>query len=140
MSKFQSDLKLGQQYEKEALKLFEYDSYKISEGCFKDYDLLITTKDKKKLKVEVKADKMAKRTGNIAIEYECNNVPSGITTTRANIWIHYLVDDNKYLYFKVKELKKLIKNAKSVRGGDGCRSRMYLLKVSELNDYIKTCN
>ena len=80
--KFMRDLARGHIYEKRSLLYLDYDEYKFMEGYHKEYDLEIT-KDNKKIKVEVKSDKQASHTGNLAIEYECNNKPSGITSSTA---------------------------------------------------------
>ena len=42
-------------------------------------------------KIEVKTERdWWKKTGNIAIEYECNGKPSGIDKTESDFWIHIL--------------------------------------------------
>ena len=94
--------------------------------------------DAKKTKVEIKTERdWWFKTGNIAIEVECNGKPSGIMATKADYWIHILADGNKdycILIFDtpiVKRLaKKYIKNIKS--GGDGWRSRFVLVPLSEI--------
>jgi hypothetical protein len=99
---------------------------------------IVSILDAKKTKVEVKTERdWWFKTGNIAIEVECNGKPSGIMATKADYWIHILADGNKdycRLIFDtpiVKRLaKKYIKNIKS--GGDGWRSRFVLVPLSEI--------
>ena len=99
---------------------------------------IVSILDAKKTKVEVKTERdWWFKTGNIAIEVECNGKPSGIMATKADYWIHILADGDKdycRLIFDtpiVKRLaKKYIKNIKS--GGDGWRSRFVLVPLSEI--------
>ena len=64
-------------------------------------------------KIEVKSERdVWKRTGNIAIEYECYGKPSGINATEADYWFHNLcVGEDVYatLVFKTENLKKIIR-------------------------------
>ena len=59
-------------------------------GYFPYYDIEIT-KDNVVTTYEVKADRQAHTTGNIAIEFEYNNKPSGISVTRADYYAYYVV-------------------------------------------------
>ena len=92
--------------------------------------------------IEVKTERdIWKNTGNIAIEIRCNSVPSGISTTGSNIWIHLLSYKDKIeggFIFAVDELKKKIKKlleekkARIVMGGDFDASQMVLIPIKEL--------
>ena len=95
-------------------------------------------------KIEVKSERdVWKRTGNIAIEYECYGKPSGINATEADYWFHNLcVGEDVYatLVFKTENLKKIIGSLErkvSVNGGDHNASRMYLISLQKLFD-LKT--
>jgi|TARA_A100001201_G_scaffold143356_2_gene144651 hypothetical protein len=95
-------------------------------------------------KIEVKSERdVWKRTGNIAIEYECYGKPSGINATEADYWFHNLcVGEDIYatLIFKTENLKKIIDSLErkvSVNGGDHNASRMYLISLQKLFD-VKT--
>jgi hypothetical protein len=89
-------------------------------------------------KIEVKTEKDKwKTTGNIVIEYESRNKPSGIVTTDADYWLHNLaMGDDIVLSFlvKVSTLRKYIAKHKprSVRGGDDMTSKLYLIKLTDL--------
>ena len=84
-------------------------------------------------------------TGNIAIEYECWNKPSGINATESDYWFHNLcVGDNEYctLVFKTDVLRTIVKKLdtfKTVSGGDNKASKMYLVNLQKLfsSDVIK---
>ena len=97
-------------------------------------------------KVEVKSERdIWQNTGNICIEYECWNKPSGIRATESDYWFHNLcIGDEEYctLVFKTDTLKKIVDKLdtfKTVSGGDGNASRMYLVNLHKLfsTDVIK---
>ena len=138
VQKFNEQLNQGQKYERKCLEYLEYDTVKHMEGCFKPYDL-ITTKDGKETKIEVKSDRQASRTGNLAIEFECNNKPSGITSTEADYWIYFIVHrerDECYI-IPIEKLRELVKTCPKVRGGDGMRSRMFLLNKEKVKLFLR---
>lgn len=135
-NKFKKDLAQGKKYELESLNYLDYDTYEMKEGYFKEYDLIIT-KDNVDTKIEVKSDRQASFTGNMAIEYECNNKPSGLTSTTADYWLYFVVHKDKDECYKIPtdELKELVKDCRKVRGGDDYKSRMYLLKINNCGKY-----
>ena len=88
-SKFDIDLKYGQEREKKVVSLLD--------------------QDKNKLEVKTERDWWAK-TGNIAIEVECWGKPSGLSKTEADYWVHILSigkEDYCKLIFEVPKLKKI---------------------------------
>lgn len=97
-------------------------------------------------KIEVKSERdMWQRTGNIAIEYESWNKPSGINATESDYWFHNLcIGENEYctLVFKTDVLRKIVDKLdyfKTVAGGDHKASKMYLVNIQKLfsSDVIK---
>jgi len=99
-----------------------------------------------KAKIEVKSERdIWQKSGNIAIEYENWSKPSGIMATESDYWFHNLcVGEDEYctLVFKTSTLKKIVSKLdhfKSVAGGDGNASRMYLVNLKKLfsTDVIK---
>jgi hypothetical protein len=149
---FISDLKLGQKYEQKLLELIPYDTYthKVGyskkkdikeDGFNKNYDLTIV-KDNIITKYEVKSDRRAINTLNIAIEFECRNKPSGIMTTESDIYAYFIIKPNELfdLYLiPVEDLKNMItekKYKRLVKGGDGYLSKMYLMNLSNFQQYL----
>ena len=67
-------------------------------------------------KVEIKTERAWwRKTGNIAIEYEYRDKPSGIDKTESKWWFHILELDKKehcMLVFRVSRLKKIVKKYK----------------------------
>ena len=115
-SKFDIDLKYGQDRENRIEKI-------LKEG---------------KLEVKTERDWWFK-TGNIAIEVECNGKPSGITATKSDYWVHILANGDKdycRLIFDVSTVKRLVKKYinKIKNGGDGFRSRFVLVPLAEIFD------
>ena len=97
-------------------------------------------------KIEVKSERgMWMKTGNIAVEYESWNKPSGIRATESDYWFHNLcVGDNEIctLVFKTDVLKTIVDKLdyfKTVSGGDNNASKMYLVNLQKLfsSDVIK---
>jgi hypothetical protein len=135
---FIQDLKLGHEYERKCLQYLDYDEIH-HEPHIKTatYDLIIT-KDNIPYKIEVKCDRLSCKTGNIVIEYECREKPSGIETTTADFWVYVIINkecDDEYYKIPVETLKELVKNSRKIRGGDGWKSRMYLLKKDLIQNF-----
>lgn len=84
-------------------------------------------------KLEVKADRRAHETGNIAIEIECYGKPSGLSVSEAK---HYaFVCEHITFIIETQKLKDKIANMKKpwiVFGGDNNASKMVLLPIREL--------
>lgn len=92
-------------------------------------------------KIELKSETWQwEQTGNIAIEYQCDGSPSGISTTQADVWVHELKRDGHtlvYLMFPIARLKHLCRQAYrrgSFRkaGGDGGRFDVILLRLADI--------
>ena len=115
--KFDIDLKYGQLREKQVHDIFS----------------------NKKIEVKTERDWWHK-TGNIALEYECNGKPSGINATESDYWIQILAKGNKnhcMLVFEVKELKKIVKKYKEQYTrmvGDRNASKCVILPIRKLFD------
>jgi len=138
---FKDDLRLGQKYELEFIKYINYEKYSISEGVFKPYDILFES-GHKTLKVEVKTDRLASKTDNICIEYECSKIKSGISTTESDYYAYFILHSNgknyDLYYIPTKQIKENIKMKKykfTVNGGDNKSSKMYLFNINVFNKY-----
>ena len=95
-------------------------------------------------KIEVKTDRMAHKTGNIAIEFRCRGKLSGIATSEADYWALVLADGSLTLFIKT-EILKAIARAYYVKGfikqgGDGFASEMIIIPIKILIDEIIKCN
>lgn len=127
---FKKDLDFGKKYESELMTHISYDDFKISEGLFKDYDVEVL-KGGNKTYYEVKADRWTHKTGNICIEFRCNNKLSGISTTKSDYYAYFIVKGDKYdlIVCKTEDIRQLIRDkeySRIHRGGDNKNSEFYL--------------
>ena len=90
-------------------------------------------------KIEIKTERdWWYKTGNIALEYECNGKPSGIDATKSDYWIQILAkgDDNHcMLVFEVDKLKKIVDKYKkdyTRMVGDRNASKCVILPIEKL--------
>ena len=116
-------------------------------GNHKDFDVKIKYKNKIKL-LELKQQHThtikstgPKYTGNIVIEHTCYGRPSGINSTKSDVWINIIVDKSvgnvkatDTVYFVISDTQKLRNFIKdnsffSVSGGDNSAAQMYLVNI-----------
>lgn len=110
-------VRIGNEGEQFVISFFNQNGIetKKEEDFDKRYDHDIVCKlGRKKFTCEIKFDSMACKTGNLAIEYHNSkkDEPSGISATKADIWIHLIKDGDNIAMFAVKtdKLKEFIKN------------------------------
>lgn len=88
------------------------------------------------LKVEVKVDSMAHRTGNIYIEVYSRGKPSGISTTDADIWIYKIEEVGVSIVIPIRNLKELVRESFTHHGfksgGDEDTSVGVLIPISKI--------
>ena len=133
---FTQDLLFGKKYEKESEKFLVYETIEYApDKKFSKYDF-VTTLNGVVTKYEVKSDRLAYSTGNLAIEFMCNGVDSGVNATEADYYLYYVIKPDGYDLYKipVEVLKKNL-NGRIVNGGDGYRSRMSLVNIVNFYDY-----
>jgi hypothetical protein len=86
-------------------------------------------------KIEIKRDFQCLETGNIFIEYESRNKPSGIASTQADFWCYWL-SDNHCVFIKTEALKSLcreyLNTKRDILGGDMNTSKGILLPLNDL--------
>ena len=116
-----------------ANKKFDID---LKYGQIREDHISTMFKDKK---IEVKNERdWWYNTGNIELEYECNNKPSGINATQSDYWIQILAkgDDNHcMLVFEVSKLKEIVNKYKEKYTrmvGDRNASKCVILPIKKL--------
>ena len=86
--------------------------------------------------IEVKSDRLAHKTGNVYIEYECRGRPSGIATTTAHYWIYRIEENNIAIIIPTERLKvicrKYFTDGKIMLGGDNNLSKGFLIPLIQL--------
>ena len=132
IEKFQKDLETGKKFEQQALELIQkkYPKAYIVDGYFLEWDIFVPELN---IGIEVKSDAQYKKTGNFYVEYFCNGKPSGISTTKAEIYYIYL---DKLYILKTEDLKdkcrKYINTNRDKKGGDNMASKGIILPINEL--------
>ena len=140
---FNQDLLLGKKYEVILLDYLDKDEYDEVEFApnqrFVEWDVKLK-RGQLEAKYEVKADRLTAKTGNFCIEYECAGQPSGISTTQADYYAYFVLDgSHQDLYLiPVARIKELIAQGayKKMNGGDGYRSRFYLVPKATFVEYL----
>lgn len=140
MTKFAKDLDIGERAQNFIISILkkEYKDIHSLKGNVKECDLVSSSG----YSAEVKFDIMSKETGNIGIEYKCNNKPSGISTTEALEWIHIFYAD-RWVYIRVatKTLQNFLRSnwnhLTKIMGGDGNRAELFIIPVDTIIDQFK---
>lgn len=137
MGSFYKDLEFGNKYEVEYTKIKGFDNAVISKGKNSFYDII--TEDG--IKYEIKSDRMAHKTGNLCIEFECSNKPSGISITQSDYYGYFIVNDNSYILYtipteKIKEEIQKKSYKRTMKGGNGFKSNFYLFDKDVFRGYL----
>jgi len=89
-----------------------------------------------KSKIEVKTDRLAHATGNVAVEYSYKGLPSGIATTESDMWAFVLYKSDLIIFISTKHLKAIARRYYKLgcigKGGDNNQSEMILIPIEEL--------
>tara|TARA_R110000824_G_scaffold105538_2_gene249760 strand:- start:352 stop:804 length:453 start_codon:yes stop_codon:yes gene_type:complete len=132
---FQESLTSGQKSENLVLDIIKkkYPKAFLKEGYHKEYDIMIPEINKT---VEVKKDFKSQYTGNVVIEVEMNNRPSGLETSTADWWVFHL-NDIELVWIKLKRLKELVKSedynlVEFIGKGDTISKLAYLVKKKDI--------
>lgn len=132
---FQESLTSGQKSETLVLNIIKkkYPKAFLKEGYHKEYDIMIPEINKT---VEVKKDFKSQYTGNVVIEVEMNNRPSGLETSTADWWVFHL-NDIELVWIKLKRLKELVKSedynlVEFIGKGDTISKQAYLVKKKDI--------
>ncbi len=133
MSAFKQDLAFGQASEfllKHHLELEGINPRSITDATGDlEYNVM----------VEVKADRKWQDTGNVALEILRDGKPTGLSTTSADIIVYVLDGISAFWYVRTEELKTFLKSirVKRVKGGDGNRTEVILLTLSQFHAIFK---
>ena len=140
---FKEDIKTGEQGE-EFIK-----NFLISKGFIflnnnndNKYDLLMSFEGLE-IKYEIKTDVLLSKkndTGNLVVEFESRNKPSGISVTESNYYVYYIPKLGEIWNINMDKLRELIKseNFKIVSGGDkGSNTKMYLISRKKYKKHFR---
>jgi len=131
---FEQDLQFGKRWERVAQQLVGGTCKEAPNGCFKPYDFISDG-----IKYEVKSDRLAYKYGNSSmfIEFECSGNKSGLSTTEAEFIVYFMIQPNgSYVAYKIPthSLKQICEGCPIKKGGDGYRSRGYIVPVSSFSN------
>ena len=136
MANFHESLSVGKIIENNVLGFVreKYTKSYIKEGYFKGYDIYVPEKE---MGIEVKADEMSQRTGNLVVEIEFDGEPSALSTTLAEWYVFY--DGECYIWIKPQELKRISEKYGKLRefvgNGDTKSKKAYLIKKDVVKEY-----
>lgn len=86
-------------------------------------------------KIEVKTDYKAKQTGNLFVEYESRNKPSGIATTEADFYC-FVISNEQIIFIETNKLKEMCREyyhtSRNTVGGDSNTSKGILLPLEKI--------
>lgn len=145
---FNKDIKLGNEGEDVVIKdLISLGATLISKNNDNKYDFIMNFKGTQ-ISYEVKTDVFVAPgfdTGNLFVEYECRNKPSGIKVTKADYFVTYFLFFNQIWYIKTSDLNTLIENNKfpiGIGGDPGSKSTGYLIPREKFKEHfiIRTTN
>ena len=140
---FNNLLKFGNEYENITANYYCGLGYnvKMNDSNIKcsEYDMIINN-DMEEIKIEVKSDRVSAKTGNLFIEFESNNIPSGISVTESNFYVYYIINNKGYNMYIIPtlDIKMLIDDKKYFRmlnAGYKKYSRGYLFRISLFEKY-----
>ena len=103
---FEESLISGHESEKIVLNTIKkkYPKAYIVEGYNKEYDIMLPEIDET---VEVKKDFKSKYTGNVVVEIEMINRPSGLMTTSADWWVFH-INEEELIWMTPETIKEMI--------------------------------
>ena len=141
---FKKDLIEGEDGEKVVLKdLLSMGGIYISDNKNNKFDLMIS-KGGKEITYEIKTDvycKPDRDTGNMFIEYECRNKPSGLLVSEADWFVTYYKYLNEIWYIKTNELYDLVDNTDfketSNSGDEGSNTKGFLIPRFQYRSHFK---
>ena len=114
----------------------KYPKAYIKEGYHKEYGIMIPEINKT---IEVKKDFKSQYTGNVVIEMEMNNRPSGLQTTTADWWVFHL-DETEIVWITLERLKEMVEFedynlVEFIGEGDEISKQAYLVPKKDLYMY-----
>lgn len=146
MTQFQIDLKEGEHIENLFAKVLFDRGNKVVKayGYHKEWDLAIVRDNKIAGTYEVKYDREAERTGNIAIEVYFKGQKSGLLATEADYMVFYLkgrfyIIDRLNLLEYLRANNKHLKKAKAGDNGDAIVVLLPYKYLDGLN-FVERCD
>ena len=138
---FKQDLAKATKTEEEVAKWLTDEGYEVIElNNDYRYDIKVKLKTGDIVLLEVKEDFMCKRTGNVAVEFQCRGKPSGIARSHADYYVYKVhgPDSVDLLSISKEKLRNLIDteqyDAIKVGGDSGSETKMYLFNIHTVKE------
>ena len=142
---FEQDLHEAARTEEQVAQWFSNEGHEVVElNNDYRYDIKVKLKTGNVVLVEVKEDFMCKKTGNVAVEFQCRGKPSGIDRSEADYYVYkvHTPDDIELLAISKEKLMSLVdtKQYHSIKiGGDtGSETKMYLFDIDTIKKNFKS--
>jgi hypothetical protein len=142
---FKQDLAVAHRLENDLKRLLEnYEDCTVTtsqdKASFSDWDLKVSFPDgSEDLTIELKEDRLACVTGNIAVEIfrivNGTKRDTCLSVTKADAWAYYF--NGMFHLINTKELKELARKGRIVIGGDADRARCSLVPVKEFLSHVR---
>ena len=141
---FKKDIKLGELGELDVIKYLESKGGKlIKQNKDNKYDVLLDFKGEE-ITYEIKTDifcAVGFDTGNIFIEIESRDKPSGLSVTEAKWFVTYFLYLKEMWFIQTEDLKKILVGGNftiTEQSGDtGSNTKGYLIKRKDIKEYFK---
>ena len=141
---FKQDLEKATKTEEEVAKWLTDKGHEIIE-LNNDYRYDIKTKLKSGdiVLLEVKEDFMCKKTGNVAVEFQCRGKPSGIAKSEADYYVYkvHTAEGEELFSISKQKLLNLIDTEQyhtiKVGGDSGSETKMYLFSIDTVKENFK---
>lgn len=138
---FNDDIKIGEEGERDIIKYLESKGGKfLHDNKDNQYDFIMDFNGSH-IKYEVKTDVFCAPifdTGNIFIEFESRNKPSGIAVTKAKWYVTYFIFLKEIWFIESDRLRKLIKENNFTEtqfsGDNDSNTKGYLINRKSIQD------
>ena len=147
MSTFQNDLDEGLAIEEQIRLLIEdktgFMCHRAPSGVFKGYDLRLDLRSVKdspyfERRYEVKKDRLAERTKNVAIELTHKGNPSGIVASTADYWVIVVQKAAYFIEVTTLRFEVFCGTYPRVQGGDQMQSIIVLIPLTRLKELARS--
>lgn len=141
---FEDDLVRGKIAEDRVVRFIESlkqgPVFRAPQSYFPDWDMVWRRnlgETKREATIEVKMDSMYQDTGNVAVEYGCNGLRSGILKSEAEYWVYvcgndgYFMERNKLIVELVRTLQGK-RDFRLVKGGLNDSMELMLVPFSHI--------
>ena len=134
MGSFIRDLRFSQEIEKKIADAIKTKCSDVELTNTKEQDIIAN------FKIEVKRERSAQKTGNVAIEVEYKGKPSGPYASEADIWIWEI--DGAYWMAHIDVLRRFIEEKDAYYqvkyGGDGKASKLLIVPMIHFCNHLAT--